>query len=135
MKPSILIVDDDPMIRRLASELLMNAGYGVALARHGLEALDAFEHLTIALVVLDQQMPVMKARVFGKRLRERQVQTPILPLAHDRVGEKVAAQIDAAGVLAKPLDGADMLATVRRIMAETKSRWCSHRRFDSRQVR
>lgn len=55
----VLIADDDPTIRLLACELLEDAGFQVAEAAGGDEALDAFARLQADVVLLDVMMPRM----------------------------------------------------------------------------
>ncbi|MCI0742548.1 MAG: ATP-binding protein, partial [Gemmataceae bacterium] len=61
---TILIVDDDPMIRNLASMILRRFGYQVVLAEDGLDALAKLRQpdLTIDLVILDGTMPRLSGR-------------------------------------------------------------------------
>lgn len=56
--PTVLIVDDDADLRFLMSELLVEAGYSVSLARNGADAIDALERdAPPAAVLTDLLMP------------------------------------------------------------------------------
>src|SRR5262245_38673653 len=59
--PSVLVVDDDPGVRRLLDRALPLHGFRVRLAAGGPEALDVFEahHPDIDLVLLDVRMPTL----------------------------------------------------------------------------
>jgi CheY-like chemotaxis protein len=72
----ILVVDDDPSIRRSTSRLLTAHGFSVMQAENGQRALDALKQMSSfpCLVVLDMAMPVMDGRGF---LKER-AQDPLL---------------------------------------------------------
>jgi CheY-like chemotaxis protein len=61
---TILMVDDEEYVRRLAERALTRRGYRVLLANDGAEAVEAFrkERRNIDLVVLDLTMPVMDGR-------------------------------------------------------------------------
>jgi CheY-like chemotaxis protein len=66
--PTILLVDDDPLIRGLGRELLENLGYRVETAADGAEALKKYQQMGGAdLVVMDYHMPGLKG---GQVLRE-----------------------------------------------------------------
>ncbi len=55
----VLVVDDDQDIREAVVEALTDAGYAVAAASNGVEALDAMRSHRPCLVILDLMMPVM----------------------------------------------------------------------------
>jgi DNA-binding response OmpR family regulator len=55
----VLVVDDEPEVRRLLQDFLSGQGYDVALAADGVEALAAVDDQKPDLVLLDVAMPVM----------------------------------------------------------------------------
>src|SRR5262245_32012313 len=70
--PDILIADDEFLLLESLQDALEQAGFRVALARHGLEALAMLDRLARpALVVLDLQMPVMDGVQFLDEIRKR----------------------------------------------------------------
>ena len=70
--PEILIADDEVLLLESLQDALEQAGYRVALARHGLEALAMLGRLARpALVVLDLQMPIMDGITFMNELQKR----------------------------------------------------------------
>lgn len=66
----ILLVDDDPIMRELASAKLSAAGHEVACASDGAEALEALTRDGADLVISDLDMPVMNGFELTRRLRE-----------------------------------------------------------------
>lgn len=58
-KPTILIVDDEEMVRSIAAQILQKLDYSVVTAASGAEAIETFgrEHERIDLVILDMVMP------------------------------------------------------------------------------
>lgn len=75
-RASILVVEDDPDIRELLTDLLEEEGYEVRQAADGAEALCELEHWTPSVMLLDLMMP----RVSGFELLERiSRQEPHLP--------------------------------------------------------
>ncbi|HEX3875534.1 MAG TPA: response regulator [Bryobacteraceae bacterium] len=68
-KVTILVVDDEDMVRRIAQASLEIRGYRVLLATNGLEAIQMVEkHAEIAIVLLDLTMPVMSGEEAIDRL-------------------------------------------------------------------
>jgi len=65
---TILLVDDDPLIRRLGGELLEHLGFRVATAADAPQALEVFHRLgKVDLVILDYHLPGIKGhRLFQK---------------------------------------------------------------------
>jgi two-component system KDP operon response regulator KdpE len=55
----VLVVDDEPEVRRLLQDFLSGQGYDVVLAADGVEALAAVDDQKPDLVLLDVAMPVM----------------------------------------------------------------------------
>jgi CheY-like chemotaxis protein len=71
-KETVLLVDDEPMIRQLGTTILERHGYAVLLASDGLEALEVYQQHCgkIDLVILDLTMPRLSGRDTFKRLVE-----------------------------------------------------------------
>lgn len=76
----VLVADDDPMMRLLASKSLRKDGFDVSEAENGEEALSLFERLKPDIVMLDVVMPVMDGFSACAELRRRPAGrlTPIL---------------------------------------------------------
>jgi PAS domain S-box-containing protein len=72
-RASILLVEDEPMVRRLTQTLLAGAGHRVALAADGREALELAERAAepFELVITDVVMPHLSGTQLVRRLRER----------------------------------------------------------------
>jgi DNA-binding response OmpR family regulator len=109
----ILIVDDDPTIVEMLTELLLFEGYQVRSGRNGHEALAAIATKRPALVLLDLQMPQMNGAEVIKALAE----TPFadLPIAiitaTPAAAEPLVGRSNVA-CMAKPLDIDALLAGV-----------------------
>jgi CheY-like chemotaxis protein len=58
----VLIVDDEPDLRRLLGEVLADQGWSVAEAHHGEHALDRLQAERFAVVLLDHRMPGLIGR-------------------------------------------------------------------------
>jgi len=115
---SILIVDDDAAIRDSLSAALELHGFRVAVAENGLDALRAMDRLRPALVLLDLWMPVLDGAGFARALAKRGRHVPLLLMSADPQGAQLAQQIGAAMFLAKPFELSDLLARVKRLLAD-----------------
>lgn len=67
-KKRILLVDDEPMVRRVLRLALTKAGYDVEEAANGEEAIDKIISSMPDAVITDIEMPVMTGEEFCKRL-------------------------------------------------------------------
>jgi two-component system cell cycle sensor histidine kinase/response regulator CckA len=77
---TILVVEDEEVVRALACRGLREQGYTVLEAKHGLEALEQVErnHRVIDLVISDVVMPELNGRELGTRLAVLRPELPIL---------------------------------------------------------
>jgi len=105
-------VDDERAIREVIAELLELEGYTVEQATNGAEALDRIADPPPSLVLLDMRMPVLDGWGVARVLNERGVNVPIVVLTAAKDAQKWAAEIGAAGHLAKPFEATDLLAEV-----------------------
>ncbi|GAC1403005.1 MAG: hypothetical protein NVS4B11_35780 [Ktedonobacteraceae bacterium] len=110
---SILVVDDDPLIRDMMVDMLED--YTVYTARNGREALDKLSSGKRYLVFLDLMMPDMT----GEELCERLNAEPQLRLAHKIVIMSAADQgktLGADAMMRKPFEFEDVMEMVERYM-------------------
>ncbi len=117
---AVLVVEDEPMVRRLAVRVLAGRGYRVSEATDGVDALAVFEKNGGAfdLLVTDVIMPEMGGKELVEKLRERRPDLKVL-FTSGYTGETIAHQgIVDAGVnfLAKPYLPADLLQRVREVL-------------------
>jgi two-component system, chemotaxis family, chemotaxis protein CheY len=113
----ILVVDDDPNIVSVVSEILDMEGYPVATAANGAEALEMVERHRPSLVLLDMRMPVMDGWGFAAALKTRGLQLPILVMTAAQNARVWAEEIGAQGVVAKPFEVPQLLDAVERLRA------------------
>ena len=120
MKETILVVDDEPHIRKILAFLLEQKGFSVLTARDGEEAIEqATTHLP-DLILLDLMMPKMDGYQVCQHLREdfQTAQIPIVIVtAKGNVSEKVRGLKGGANdYLTKPYDHAELIARVRNML-------------------
>jgi CheY-like chemotaxis protein len=112
----VLVVDDDEAILEVVTVILQEVGYSVQTAQNGAEALMMVEQDVPALVLLDMRMPVLDGWGFATALAEREIQVPIVVMSAAQHAASWAAEITAAGCLAKPFELPELLAVVDSIL-------------------
>jgi two-component system, OmpR family, response regulator MprA len=115
---AILVVDDDPPIRRMLDRTLAAEGYVVESAADGGAALAAIERSAPDLIVLDVAMPGVDGLAVCRRLRAKGLATPVLLLtARDDLRDRVEG-LDAGAddYLVKPFATEELLARVRALL-------------------
>lgn len=120
---SVLVVEDDPAIRRLLEIELEEAGYLPHAVDTGAAALEAMGVEPPDLVVLDLRLPDIDGRTVCRRARRAGHMMPILMLtALDRVGDRVLG-LDAGAddYLPKPFAVEELLARLRALLRRTGS--------------
>jgi CheY-like chemotaxis protein len=104
MSVSILLVDDSDINRKVASLMLKKLGYQPDVAANGIEAIEALEHHSYDIVLMDIQMPEMDGLEATKTIRHRGFQDPriIVVTSLDNYRE-ICLAAGADDFLTKPL--------------------------------
>ena len=110
----ILVVDDDPAVRELVSDVLHDAGYEVEVAGDGEEAMRVIEDAQPRLLILDIQMPRVDGPALARELRARLRDLPVVVMTARPHPEREADRCNAVASLAKPFDMNDLVRIVRR---------------------
>ncbi len=116
----ILIVDDEPGVRKVLGRILAGAGYEVEEAEDAFQALDRLDTSPPDAVLLDLKMPGMDGLGLVENLRQRGVGVPIVVLT-GHGGELTAEECLKAGVaayLTKPPDRSELLLAMRGAVAQ-----------------
>lgn len=116
-KPYILVVDDEPDIRQLVSEILADEGYQVDVAQDAAEARRLYARKPPDLALLDIWMPDTDGITLLKEWkREEADDFPVIMMSgHGTVETAVeATRLGAYDFLEKPLSMAKLLLTVER---------------------
>ncbi|MEW5757151.1 MAG: sigma-54 dependent transcriptional regulator [Pseudomonadota bacterium] len=117
----LLVVEDDLDLREAISETLAMAGYRVAAADDGYQALDILDGGGIAMVISDVQMHKMDGHTLLKHIKARQPQLPVvLMTAYGSVPKAVEAMREGAcDYLVKPFAAEVIINMVSRYVAAT----------------
>jgi signal transduction histidine kinase len=122
---SILIVDDDPVIRTLARESLEDEGYELAEAEDGFAAYEACLHAVPEMIICDVLMPGMDGFELCRRLRQRPetAAIPILMATGLDDYQSIAAAFDAGATdfIAKPLNWLILKYRVRYMLRAARA--------------
>ena len=113
----ILIVDDEPQIRRIMRTTLIGAGYEVDDARTGEDALEKVGRFRPDLVLLDINMPGMSGLDLCRELRTNTDLAIIMLTVRNEESDKVAA-LDAGAddFVTKPFSTPELLARIRAVL-------------------
>jgi signal transduction histidine kinase len=111
---SVLVVDDQPVLRDLLGEMLAAEGHRVELACDGRSALERFEAEQFDLVITDRAMPEMNGDQLAAAIKARAPQMPVLMLTGfgdgDGCPEHVSEFVDR--ILTKPASIADLRVAI-----------------------
>ncbi len=114
---TILIVDDEPVMRKALGELLAAEGYNLAFAGNGAEALEKAQELVPDLILLDIVMPDMDGFEVCQRLRADPLlaQVPVILITSlgDRDSRLRGFEVGADDYVTKPMDEVELRARVR----------------------
>jgi two-component system, cell cycle sensor histidine kinase and response regulator CckA len=117
---TVLVVDDEPMVRRLGSKILKEAGYRVLVAGDGDEALRIFgeDPNRIDVVLLDMSMPGKSGKVVLAALREQRPDVKVVFMSG--FGESEALRVVGANrfvaFLQKPFNAGDLPGVIASVL-------------------
>jgi two-component system, OmpR family, KDP operon response regulator KdpE len=116
----ILVVDDDPQIRRVMRVTLTGQGYEVDDAKTGEDALEKVRAARFDLVLLDMNMPGMSGLETCSLMRDRSEIAIIMLTVRDAEEDKVSA-LDAGAddYITKPFNQPELLARIRAALRRT----------------
>ncbi len=119
----IMVVDDDPQIRRVLRTALVAQGYEVVDARNGEEALETLRDEKVDLVILDMNMPGMSGQETCRLMRSSSDIVIIMLTVRDAESDKVEA-LDAGAddYMTKPFSSPELLARIRAAFRRSPGR-------------
>ena len=122
MKPTILIVDDEPGVRTALSGVLGDEGYAVESVPSGEACLDRVTRGAVDLIVLDVWLPGMDGLATLARLRERQVDAQVVLISgHGNIESAVRAiKLGAFDFVEKPLSLDKTVLVVRNALRQRR---------------
>ncbi len=116
--PQILVVDDEPSLRKIFARWLTDAGYQCAEAAGAAAALDYLEQHPVHLVTLDITMPGHSGLQLLPEIKQRWPETEVIMLTavHETATAIEALTLGAYGYLIKPIESEDLLFQARKAL-------------------
>jgi len=114
----ILVVDDEESIRIMLQRVLSGKKYEIQEACNGLDALKKITKEKYSVILLDLKMPEMNGMQMINRMKEMDINTPIIMMsAYGTIPEAVEAmKLGAVDYLVKPFDLDELKITLNRII-------------------
>lgn len=122
MKPNILVVEDDQMIRELVSIYLKKAGYEVITAADGEDAKKSFQMFQPCLVILDRMLPKISGEELCSwfRSQKRNEVSIIMLSAKAKTQDKIdGLKMGADDYMTKPFEPDELVAHVEAVLRRT----------------
>jgi DNA-binding response OmpR family regulator len=117
MPKTILVVDDEPMVREVVVRYLKRDGYLTVEAADGDEALRRFEEDTPDLVVLDLMLPGTDGLSVCRWIRERSTAPVVMLTARGEEADRIVGlEIGADDYVQKPFSPRELVARVRAVL-------------------
>ncbi|OGD22533.1 MAG: Fis family transcriptional regulator [Candidatus Aminicenantes bacterium RBG_16_63_16] len=115
---SVLIIDDDPLIRKTLSSHLAKKGFEVHLAEDGVAGLGRFAEICPDLVLLDIRLPDADGLEVLRRITEQRTRTSVLMMTafDDMQSTIMAIKLGAFEYLVKPLNFIDLDLTMDKAL-------------------
>ena len=116
----LLVVEDEPVSRRVLVRILESLGYQVHAVSNGDEAVTTASQTSYSLIFMDRRMPGMDGLEATRRIRQAegsQRHTPIIALTADTTQEDIKQCLDAGTdeFMSKPVAKQELIAVMRRI--------------------
>ena len=147
MQRTILIVEDEDILREIMKDYLLNEGYNVLEAIDGKEALSIFEEHEVHLIILDIMLPELDGWAVCRRIRKKSNVLIIMLTARvDEDDTLLGFEMGADDYVTKPYSPPILLARAKRLIEsrysstinvsteDTLTSSCIHVHFPSRTV-
>lgn len=129
MEANILVVDDDPAIRELVRDYLVEHDLQVSTAASGAEMDKVLGSEMVDLVILDLKLPDEDGLVIARRLREK-LDIPIIILTGSRkeeVDRVMGLELGADDYVTKPFSQRELLARIKAVLRRTEVKRAARR--------
>jgi len=118
LKETILLVDDDPAIRRTLTRLLNGEGYDVLAAGTGSDAIQFAKQVNFDLVLLDLNMPGMDGWDTFEQLTQKDPLLRVIIITARPNQHFTAIAAGSGALMEKPLDLNKLISTIRGLLDE-----------------
>ena len=121
---TVLVVDDEPVLRTIVREVLHEEGYAVIEAADGRGMLEMMERERPDLVLMDVMMPGVDGREAYRQLRSRPEHRDIPVVMMSAAIQPHGLDPTIAGFVAKPFDITDLVGLVARLLGHPHANGC-----------
>ena len=120
-KSIVLVVDDQPGIRRLLMEVLTEEGYSVYTAANGYEGIQKAKDLKPALILMDMKMPGMDGIETLRELKHlNQAEKVIMMTAYGELGlVNIAKELGVYAYVTKPFDIIELCTMIGQVISSS----------------
>ena len=119
--PSVLVVDDEPLVREVVASYLQREGFSVTEASDGQSALEQVLDTRPDLVVLDVMLPALDGLEVLAEIRKRyDVPVVLLTARTEEVDRIVGLELGADDYVVKPFSPRELAARVRSVLRRTR---------------
>jgi CheY-like chemotaxis protein len=119
-RPTILVADDDVVMRALLQHHLQQAGYTVLCTINGAEAVEQTQAQAVDLVITDLYMPFLNGLEVCQQIHgdAQTVSVPVIMLSApaERLSRREVAETGLYAWITKPFNPSDLIATVRKAL-------------------
>ena len=113
---NVLVVEDEPALRRLMSMLLEDEGFAVRSAANGIEALARLNEKRADLILVDLMMPGMDGRAFLVEAQAAGHAIPAIVVSASPEAVTVVAELGCAGLVSKPYEFNQLVKEMWRVL-------------------
>ena len=119
---SILIVDDEEMIRNLVKKYALHEGYEVYEATNGKEAIDVALNNPVDIIIMDVMMPVLDGfKAYEKIAEVKDIPVIFLTALNEEYNRLYGFDIGADDYVAKPFSTNELMKRVKAVLKRSKS--------------
>jgi CheY-like chemotaxis protein len=123
----IIVAEDEPLIREILSEVLLDEGYDCTLAVDGQEAAETLAKEKFDLLICDFRMPRMDGPALLEWCRAHHIHLPVIFITANSEllqREELALKDCCAALLAKPIDFIDLFTAIEDAKKRHHARHC-----------
>lgn len=114
---TVLVVEDDPVTRKMVSNILGEAGYGIRLAANGLECLESLDQVQPDVILMDIKMPKLDGIETCRKIQAHCSHStiPVVFVTACTDDQNLEAAFDAGGqdYIRKPINRVELLSRLR----------------------
>ncbi len=122
-KYTILVVDDEELIRELVFTILSNLGYSCITATNGIDALDKMKGKKIDVVITDIKMPEMDGIILTREISRQYPGLPVMVMTgfDDEYSAGTAISVGAREFIKKPFSLEEFSLRLRKMIAGSET--------------